>query len=47
MIYLGEILRIYKDELLKDIELKTEHVRDVSGGPILNMLSVLSQRTLA
>ena len=36
--FLGEALRIHKANLLDETDMKTEHVRDVTGGPILMLL---------
>jgi len=46
-LYLGGLLRLYKEALLKEQEAHTEHVRDVSGGAIIQYLQTLSSRTLA
>ncbi len=39
-------MRLYKADLLKQQDFRVEHVRDVQGGPILNLLQVLTQRTI-
>lgn len=39
-------MRLYKADLLKHVEVRVEHVRDVNAGPVLNLLQVLSQRTI-
>jgi len=38
VMYLGALLRLYKQALLKEQEAHTEHVRDVSGGAIIQYL---------